>query len=68
MRADLMAACATHQRRGWTQSKAAKELGITQPVYRTDERCLAGFQRRHAAGVGFSSGIATYIEVGRLVT
>jgi hypothetical protein len=27
---------------------------------------LAGFQRRHAAGAGFSGRIATYIEIGRL--
>jgi len=32
MRADLMAALREHIKgRGWTQSKAAKELGITQP-------------------------------------
>jgi predicted XRE-type DNA-binding protein len=32
MRADLMAALRQHIKgRGWTQSKAAKELGITQP-------------------------------------
>jgi predicted XRE-type DNA-binding protein len=32
MRADLMAALREHiKERGWTQSKAAKELGITQP-------------------------------------
>lgn len=32
MRADLMAALrAQIERRGWTQSEAAKELGITQP-------------------------------------
>jgi predicted XRE-type DNA-binding protein len=32
MRADLMAALREHIRvRGWTQSKAAKELGVTQP-------------------------------------
>jgi len=32
MRADLMAALREHiQKRGWTQSKAAKKLGITQP-------------------------------------
>ncbi len=32
MRAELMAALREHiKERGWTQSKAAKELGITQP-------------------------------------
>ena len=32
MRADLMAALREHiKERGWTQSRAAKELGITQP-------------------------------------
>jgi predicted XRE-type DNA-binding protein len=32
MRADLMAALREHiQKRGWTQSKAAEELGVTQP-------------------------------------
>jgi predicted XRE-type DNA-binding protein len=32
MRADLIAALRQHiKERGWTQSKAAKELGITQP-------------------------------------
>jgi predicted XRE-type DNA-binding protein len=32
MRADLMAALREHiQKRGWTQSEAAKELGVTQP-------------------------------------
>jgi predicted XRE-type DNA-binding protein len=32
MRADLMAALRKHiQKRGWTQSEAAKKLGITQP-------------------------------------
>ena len=32
MRADLMAALRQHiQKRGWTQSEAAKKLGITQP-------------------------------------
>ncbi len=32
MRADLMAALRTHIKgQGWTQSKAAAELGITQP-------------------------------------
>ena len=32
MRADLMAALRQHiKERGWTQSKAAAELGITQP-------------------------------------
>src|SRR5580698_10308849 len=32
MRADLMAALREHiQKRGWTQSEAAKKLGITQP-------------------------------------
>lgn len=32
MRADLMAALREHiKEHGWTQSKAAKELGITQP-------------------------------------
>ncbi len=32
MRAELMAALHEHiKERGWTQSKAAKELGITQP-------------------------------------
>ena len=32
MRADLMAALREHiEKRGWTQSEAAKKLGITQP-------------------------------------
>jgi predicted XRE-type DNA-binding protein len=32
MRADLMAALRDHiQKKGWTQSEAAKKLGITQP-------------------------------------
>ena len=32
MRADLIAALREHiQKRGWTQSEAAKKLGITQP-------------------------------------
>ena len=32
MRAELMAALREHiKERGWTQSKAAKELGVTQP-------------------------------------
>jgi predicted XRE-type DNA-binding protein len=32
MRADLMAALREHiTKRGWTQSEAAKELGVTQP-------------------------------------
>ena len=32
MRADLMVALRLHiEKRGWTQSEAAKELGITQP-------------------------------------
>jgi predicted XRE-type DNA-binding protein len=32
MRADLMAALCEHiEKRGWTQSEAAKKLGITQP-------------------------------------
>ena len=32
MRADLMGALREHiQKRGWTQSEAAKKLGITQP-------------------------------------
>jgi len=32
MRADLMAALRVHiEGKGWTQSRAAKELGITQP-------------------------------------
>jgi predicted XRE-type DNA-binding protein len=32
MRADLIAALCEHiQKRGWTQSEAAKELGVTQP-------------------------------------
>jgi predicted XRE-type DNA-binding protein len=50
MRADLMAALREHIKgRGWTQSKAAKELGITQP------RVSAKFS-------GISSGFAAEVE------
>ena len=38
------------------------------PCVGTDERCLEGFQRGHAPGVAFSSGIATYYRVGRLIS
>jgi predicted XRE-type DNA-binding protein len=54
MRADLMAALREHiKERGWTQSKAAKELGITQPrVSALVKGVLGGLQRRHASGAG----------------
>jgi len=44
MRADLMPP-AENIKGGLEHSKAAKELGITNLVYRTDEKVLGGFQR-----------------------
>lgn len=68
MRADLMAALREHiKERGWTQSKAATELGITQPpCIGAGKRCLARFQCGYVATASCPSRVTTYIEVGGL--
>lgn len=68
MRADLMAALREHiQKRGWTQSEAAKKLGIhSAQNVSAHERSMAGLQRGYAARVGSAPGASANAEIGRI--